>query len=67
MSFIVYGERPDNAGHSEFVRETATGAVFKAADLIGNGWTCVHISDENCKVYWSDRFEQLYVKRKPNT
>jgi hypothetical protein len=66
MSFIVYGERPDSGGHSEFARESATGAVFKAADLIGNGWTCVYISDENLKIYWPDGFEQLCVESKPN-
>jgi hypothetical protein len=66
MSFTVYGEHPDSGGHSEFARETAAGAVFKAADLIGNGWTGVHISDENYKIYWPDRFDQLYVESKPN-
>jgi hypothetical protein len=66
MSFTVYGEHPDSSGRSEFARETATGAVFKAADLIGNGWTGVHISNENYRIYLPDRFDQLYVESKPN-
>jgi hypothetical protein len=41
--------------------ETAAGAVFKAADLISDGWTSVHISDEKKKIYWPDRFDQLYI------
>jgi hypothetical protein len=61
------GEHPDSGGHSEFARETATGAIFKAADLIGNGWTGVHISDENYKIYWPDRFDQLNVGQTSGT
>ena len=38
MIFTVHGEHPDG-DHSEFVRITAAGAVFKAADLLGNGYT----------------------------
>jgi hypothetical protein len=59
ISFTIHGENPGSGGHSEFARETAAGAVFKAADLIGNGWTSVHISDENSKIYWPDQFDQL--------
>jgi hypothetical protein len=59
MSFTVYGEHPDGAGHSEFTRHSATGAVFKAADLMGDGWSGVHISDENNQIYWPDRFDQF--------
>jgi hypothetical protein len=55
MPFKVYGKHP-GGGHLEFTRDTATGAVFKAADLMGDGWTGVHISDENDKIYWPDRF-----------
>jgi hypothetical protein len=66
MSFTVYGEHPGSGGHSEFARETAAGAVFKAADLIGHGWTGVHISDGKNNIYWPDRFDQLYVVSKPN-
>ena len=33
MIFTVHGEHPDG-DHSEFVRITAAGAVFKAADLM---------------------------------
>jgi hypothetical protein len=61
MSFTVYCEHPGSGGHSEFVRESAAGAVFKAANLIGDGWLGVHISDEKNKIYWPDRFDQLYV------
>jgi hypothetical protein len=46
MSFTVYGEHPGSGGHWEFARETAAGAVLKAADLISDGWTGVHISDD---------------------
>ena len=42
MIFTVHGEHPDG-DHSEFVRITAAGAVFKAADLMGLA-TGVHIS-----------------------
>ena len=59
ISFRIHGEYPGSGGHSEFARETAAGAVFKAADLIGNGWTSVHISDEKNKIYWPDQFDQL--------
>jgi hypothetical protein len=65
MSFIVYGEHPSGS-RSKFARDTAAGAVFKAADLMGDGWTGVHISDEKNKIYWPDRFDQLYVVSKPN-
>jgi hypothetical protein len=65
MSFTVYGEHPNGAGHSEFDRATALGAVFKATDLAGDGWKRVHISDEENKIYWPDRFDQLYVMRQP--
>jgi hypothetical protein len=37
MSFKVYGENPGSGGHWEFARETAAGAIFKAADLIRDG------------------------------
>ena len=46
MIFTVHGEHPDG-DHSEFVRITAAGAVFKAADLMGLGYTGVHICDQN--------------------
>src|ERR1700730_16545793 len=46
MSFTVYGEHPRSGGHWEFARKTVAGAVLKAADLISNGWTGVHISDD---------------------
>jgi hypothetical protein len=59
ISFTIHGDYPDSGGHSEFARETAAGAVFKAADLIGNGWTSVHILDEKNKIYWPDQFDQL--------
>jgi hypothetical protein len=61
MSFTVYGENPGSGDRWEFARETAVGAVFKAADLISDGWTSVHISDEKKKIYWPDRFDQLYI------
>jgi hypothetical protein len=61
MSFKVYGENPGSGGHWEFARETAAGAIFKAADLIRDGWTGVHISDEKNKIYWPDRFDQLHA------
>jgi hypothetical protein len=66
MSFIVYGEHPNGACHSEFDRASALGAVFKAADLMGDGWESVHISDEGNKIYWPDRFDQLYVMSQPS-
>jgi hypothetical protein len=59
VSFTIHGEHPRRGGHSEFARETAAGAVFKAADLIGDGWMSVHISDEKNKIYWPDQFDQL--------
>jgi hypothetical protein len=65
MSFTVYGETPGSGGHWEFTRDTAAGAVFKAADLIGDGWTDVHISDEKNQMYWPDRFDQLYPVSNP--
>lgn len=46
MSFTVYGKHPGSGGHWEFARKTVAGAVLKAADLISNGWTGVHISDD---------------------
>ena len=66
MSFTVYGEHPGSGDHSKFARETAAGAVFKAADLISDGWTSVHISDEKNKIYWPDRFYQIYPVSSPN-
>jgi hypothetical protein len=50
MIFTVHGEHPDG-DHSEFVRITAAGAVFKAADLMGRGWTGVHICDQNQQIF----------------
>jgi hypothetical protein len=71
MSFTVHGKNP-YGGHLEFARITAAGAVFKAADLVGDGWTGVHISDANNKIYWparfnriSDRFKRIDVVSKP--
>jgi hypothetical protein len=46
--------------------ETAAGAVLKAADLISDGWTGVHISDDKSKIFWPDRFDQLYPVSNPN-
>ena len=73
MSFIVHGEHPNGGGHSEFERVTAAGAVFKAADLVGDGWSGVHISDAKNKIYWParfnripDRFSHVAVVSKPN-
>jgi hypothetical protein len=66
MSFTVYGEHPGSGGHWEFARETAAGAVLKAADLISDGWTGVHISDDKSKIFWPDRFAQLYPVSNPN-
>ena len=43
------GEQPGGRGYAEFTRETAVGAVFKATDLIDEGWTDVHICDRNSK------------------
>jgi len=42
----------------------SAGAVFKAADLMGRGWTGVHICDQNQRIFWPDAFDQLYVVRK---
>jgi hypothetical protein len=56
MPFSVYGHHPDDGSHSIFARDTATGAIFKAADLMRDGWTGVHIRDEQDKIYWPDRF-----------
>jgi hypothetical protein len=56
MPFTICGDHPAGSGHSEFTRDTATGAVFKAADLMGNGWTGVYICNENDEIYWPDRF-----------
>src|SRR4051812_12280209 len=50
MIFTVHGEHPDG-DHSEFVRITAAGAVFKAADLMGHGYTSVHICDQNSQIF----------------
>jgi hypothetical protein len=55
-------KHPDG-DHSEFVRITAAGAVFKAADLLGNGYTGVHICDQNSQIFWPDTFDQLFVMR----
>jgi hypothetical protein len=64
MPFTVFGEHPDGGGHSKFTRDTATGAVFKAADLMRDGWTGVHICDEQNQIYWPDRF---HLVSKSNT
>ena len=56
MPFTVYGEHP-GGGHSEYTRDTAIGAVFKAADLMGDGWTSVHIGDERGQIFWPDQFD----------
>jgi hypothetical protein len=73
MSFTVYGKNPCG-GHSEFERATAAGAVFKAADLLGDGWSGVHISDAKNKIYWParfnripDRFRRIGVLGRPNS
>ena len=65
MIFTVHGEHPDG-DHSEFVRITVAGAVFKAADLMGRGWTGVHICDQNQRIFWPDTFDRLYVVRTPD-
>jgi hypothetical protein len=72
MSFTVYGRNPCG-GHSEFSRATAAGAVFKAADLVGDGWTGVHISDAKDNIYWParfnripDRFKRIVAMSRPN-
>ena len=62
MIFTVHGEHP-GGDHSEFVRITAAGAVFKAADLMGHGYTSVHICDQNRQIFWPDTFDQLFVAR----
>ena len=62
MIFTVHGEHPDG-DHSEFVRITAAGAVFKAADLLGNGYTGVHFCDQHSQIFWPDTFDQLFVMR----
>jgi hypothetical protein len=59
MPFTVCGENPAGGGHLEFTRDTAAGAVFKAADLMGNGWTGVYICDEKNQIYWADRFHLM--------
>src|SRR5208283_4441460 len=64
MSFTVYGETPGSGDHWEFGRDTAAGAVFKAADLMRDGWTGVHILDEQNQIYWPDRF---HLVSKSNT
>ena len=65
MIFTVHAEHPDG-DHSEFVRITAAGAVFKAADLMGLGWTGVHICDQNKQVFGPDAFDQLFGLRPPD-
>jgi hypothetical protein len=65
MIFTVHGEHPDG-DHSEFVRITAAGAVFKAADLMGHGYTSVHIRDQNSQTFWPDTFDQLFGLRQPD-
>jgi hypothetical protein len=65
MAFTIHADRP-NGDHSKFIRSTVVGAVFKAADLMGNGWTRVHICDETNQIYWPDRFDQLSTMSKPN-
>jgi len=40
-------------------------AIDQAADLIGDGWTGVHISDQKNQIYWPDRFHQLYPVSNP--
>jgi hypothetical protein len=64
MPFTVYGENPGGGRRSKFTRDTATGAVFKAADLMRDGWTGVHIRDEQNQIYWPDRF---HLVSKSNT
>jgi len=65
MAFTIHADRP-NGDHSKFIRSTVVGAVFKAADLMGNGWTGVHICDETNQIYWPDRFDQLPVTSEPH-
>jgi hypothetical protein len=65
MSFTVYGEHPNVVGHSEFDRASALGAVFKAAEMMGDGWESVHISDHENKIFWPEQFDQLYVMDRP--
>jgi hypothetical protein len=36
---------------------------FKAADVMGNGWTGVHICDQNNQIYWPEAFDQLGANR----
>jgi hypothetical protein len=64
MLFTVHGDHPDGV-HSTFLRISPVGAVLKATDLIGSGWTGVHICDETNQTYWPDRFDQLYAASKP--
>ena len=40
---------------------------FKAADLMSNGWTRVHILDEKSVIYWPDGFDQLVSKPSSTT
>lgn len=65
MLFTVHGDHPDGV-HSTFLRISPVGAVLKATDLMGSGWTGVHICDETNQIYWPDRFDQLYAVSKPN-
>jgi len=66
MSFTVYGEHPNGAGHSKFDRATALGAVFKATNLVSDGWKDVHISDQENMIYWPAQFDQLHVMSQPS-
>lgn len=59
MKFTVYGEHPEGHAHSEFMIETAVGAIKKAVTLMGQGWTGVCIYDENGEIYRPDRFHEL--------
>jgi hypothetical protein len=61
MVFTIHAEHRDD-DPSKFVRISVAGAVFKATDLMGNGWAGVHICDERNQIYWPDRFEQLLSK-----
>jgi hypothetical protein len=64
MPFTVYGQHPGDGSHSKFTRDPAAGAIFKAADLMRDGWTGVHIRDEQNQIYWPDRF---HLVSKSNT
>jgi hypothetical protein len=59
MSFAIYGEHPDG-NRSAFARNTAAGAVFKAADLASSGMLDVHIIDTRTgRTYRHDEFHLL--------